>query len=556
MVLLWPVACVMGVPSNLSSVPLAVRILHQDTRRRQGFGVSMKRHRPGEYPADTKVRPIYSTLRESPPTKGLSRANPDAWRAEGLGPSARHTLSGAFGDAFHRIGDLPVPVLVIGCYQVGVAEDSVLVDVEPVEFLLGLDPDTNGRLERGEDGQRRDEDEAARRDDTEGLDAELVEATAVEQTGLADSGEGRGGEQTAGERAPDTAHTVRRYGAERVVDPDLIHVDQGGVHDDAGDEAYHDRSPGRDEGAGRGDGDEGRYSAVATHPDVHVTPVHVAHPHRAEDACRSGQVRRQGDVGDVGDGCHRRARVEAPPTDPEYEDAQDRERHVVARDGHGTAVVVVLTQTGTEEQGACERRHRAGEVDDRRAREVLHSELRQPAAAPDPVSHHRVDQAGEDDGEDYVDRELGPLQHRAPHDGQRNGAEGDLEQELGRERYLRPRESRVDVVYLAGRYRKEPALGADNSVARTEGQRETHGPEQESCDRQVYQYLGDHAPDVLHAGEANLEHREPCLHEKDQARRYDHPHRVHRQREIRRRRTILRERQPGQREHQQQDHSR
>ena len=50
--------------------------------------------------------------------------------------------------------------------------------------------------------------------------------------------------------------------------------------------------------------------------------------------------------------------------------------------------------------------------------EVLHAELGQPASAPDPVSHHRVDQARKDDGKDHVDRELGPLQHRAPHDGQ------------------------------------------------------------------------------------------------------------------------------------------
>ena len=73
------------------------------------------------------------------------------------------------------IGDLPVPVLVIGCDEVGIAEDSVLVDVEAVELLLGLDPDADGRLERREDGERGEEDEAAGRDDAESLDAELVE---------------------------------------------------------------------------------------------------------------------------------------------------------------------------------------------------------------------------------------------------------------------------------------------------------------------------------------------------------------------------------------------
>src|SRR5215203_6207021 len=178
---------------------------------------------------------------------------PDTWR--GVDPKPPHaTLSSTFGDAFQRIWDRPVAVLVIGCDEIGVSEDTVLVNVESVEFLLGLDPDADDRLERGEDDERGDKDEAARCDDAESLNAELVGATAVEQAGFADRGESRGGEQPAGERAPDAAHTVRRYGAERVVDPDLIHVDEGRVHDDAGDEADHDRSPRRDEGAGRGDG--------------------------------------------------------------------------------------------------------------------------------------------------------------------------------------------------------------------------------------------------------------------------------------------------------------
>src|SRR5215208_1633723 len=329
-------------------------------------------------------------------------------------------LCGTFGYTFQRIGDplAAVAVLVIGRDEVRVAKDSVLVDVEAIELLLGLDPNADGSLERREDGERGQEDESPCCDDAESLNTELVEAAAVEQARLADSGEGRGGEQTAGECAPDTAHTVCRYGAERIVDPDLIHVDEGGVHYDAGDEAYHDRDPGRDECAGRGDSDEGRNGAVAAHTDVHVAPVQVAHAHRAEDSGGGGQVRRQGDVGDVRNGRHRRSWVEAPPADPEYEDTEDGERHVVTRDVYGAAVIVVLPETRTEEQSTGERRHRTREVDDRRACEVLHAELGQPATAPDPVSHHRVDQTREDEGEDHVDRELGPLQHRAPHNGQ------------------------------------------------------------------------------------------------------------------------------------------
>ena len=102
-------------------------------------------------------------------------------------------LCGTFGYTFQRIGDplAAVAVLVIGCDEVGVAEDSVLVDVEAIELLLGLDPDADGSLERREDGERGEEDEASCCDDTESLNTELVEAAAVEQARLADSGQGR-----------------------------------------------------------------------------------------------------------------------------------------------------------------------------------------------------------------------------------------------------------------------------------------------------------------------------------------------------------------------------
>ena len=40
-----------------------------------------------------------------------------------------------------------------------------------------------------------------------------------------------------------------------------------------------------------------------------------------------------------------------------------------------------------------------------------------------------------------------------------------------------------------------------------------NSPEQQGGDRQIDQDLRDHATDVLHPREADLEHREPCLHE-------------------------------------------
>src|SRR4028119_1740604 len=68
----------------------------------------------------------------------------------------------------------------------------------------------------------------------------------------------------------------------------------------------------------------------------------------------------------LANGGHRRAGVEAPPANPEDDDAEDRERHVVAGDGLRVSGVVVLADTGAEQERARQRRHSTGEGDDRR----------------------------------------------------------------------------------------------------------------------------------------------------------------------------------------------
>src|SRR5918998_1291511 len=507
MVLLRAVACVMGA-SKLPSVPFWVGSSFQHTEVRPE-GAGAKKHRPG------------------------SRAPAGARNL---------SLSGALRGAPHRLRRPPVPVavLVIRGDEVGVTEDPVLVDIQAVELLVGLDPDADGGLEGREDRERGEEDEPAAGDDAEGLDAELVKAAAVEEAGLADRGQGRGREEAAGERAPDAAHAVRGDGAERVVHPDPVDEHERRVHDYARYKADDYGGPGCYEGAGGGDGDECRDGAVAAHADVDVLAVHVAHGHGAEDAGGSREGGGERDVGDLGACRHRGAGVEAVPADPKDQDAENRQRHVVAGDVDRTALVVVLAEPGAEEQGTGERGHGAREVDDRRAGEVLHAELGEPAAAPDPVPDQRGEQARENHGEDHVDGELRPLEHGAPHDGEGDGAEGYLEEELGRERDLRPGEPCVDLVYLPGGNREEPALRPEDGVAGAERDGEAYGPEQEGRDREVDQYLCDHATDVLHAGEPDLQHREPGLHKQHQHRRDDHPHRVHRQRQVGRRGRVLR----------------
>src|ERR671916_645622 len=85
---------------------------------------------------------------------------------------------------------------------------------------------------------------------------------------------------------------------------------------------------------------------------------------------------------------------EAPMTPP----AAPGERHRVAGDRPRLAAGAVLAPARAEQQQRGERAGGADEVDDRRAGEVLDAaaDLREEAAAEDPVRAERVDQRGED----------------------------------------------------------------------------------------------------------------------------------------------------------------
>ena len=101
----------------------------------------------------------------------------------------------------------------------------------------------------------------------------------------------------------------------------------------------------------------------------------------------------------------------------------------------GLAVLAVLAVARAEQQQRGERAGRADQVDHGRAGEVLHAEVGlQPAAAEDPVADDRVDQRAEDDRVDQVGAELDALERRAPDDRERDRAEHELEEELGRHR--------------------------------------------------------------------------------------------------------------------------
>ena len=105
--------------------------------------------------------------------------------------------------------------------------------------------------------------------------------------------------------------------------------------------------------------------------------------HRAEHAGGGAEVRDDGDLGEaVADRAERRARVEAEPAEPQDQHRQADQRHVVAGDDVRLAVGAVLAEARPEQQQRRERAGRADQVDDRRAGEVLHAEVRRSQPPP------------------------------------------------------------------------------------------------------------------------------------------------------------------------------
>ncbi len=277
-------------------------------------------------------------------------------------------------------------------------------------------------------------------------------------------------------------------------------------HDDAGHEADHHRRPGDHVARPGGDRNERRDRAVAGHADVDRLGPPVRGGDRGNHAARRGQVGDDQDLGEAAvDGVERRARVEPEPAQPQDEDAQAEQRHVVAGDRSRLALHRVFAAPWAEVQHGRQRAGGTDEVHRGRAGEVLHADVGlQPAAAEDPAGGDRIDHRREDHGVDDVDAELDPLERRAPDDRQRDRAEDELEPELGLDRGVREAHDRERRQRIAVVAQEEPVRPDDVAEAPAEGKGETDRPVHDRSDREVGQDLGDNRSGVLAAGEPDL----------------------------------------------------
>jgi hypothetical protein len=169
-----------------------------------------------------------------------------------------------------------------------------------------------------------------------------------------------------------------------------------------------------------------------------------------------------------------------------------------------------LPEAGPEDDGAHQGRPASGGVHDGGAGEVRERvlQLGQPAAAPGPAQHDRVDDRRDGDGVDEVALELRALRHGPGHDRGRGRGERGLEEELGRDVEALGADA-VDAVDAEA----APAEPAAEQLAVAVGDRVADQEERQDAGGGVHEVLHHDVADVLGPRHAGLEQREADLHE-------------------------------------------
>ena len=211
------------------------------------------------------------------------------------------------------------------------------------------------------------------------------------------------------------------------------------------------------------------------------------------------------------------AGVESEPAEPEQARAEQRERHVVRQDRLPREILPRSDHDRRDERG------NAGvHVHDRAACEIERAQLRQPAAAPDPVGDRTVDDDRPQGDEQRVGGEAHPLDDGARDERGRDDRERPL---VGHEEHLRDQRggalgSETDVA------QERLRQIADVIVAGREGERE-HDERPGHADEAQRDVAHHHRVErILRADEAAVEEPECRRHQQHERRRDEHPRRV------------------------------
>ena len=180
----------------------------------------------------------------------------------------------------------------------------------------------------------------------------------------------------------------------------------------------------------------------------------------------------------------------------------------MAGDGPGLAVLAVFADAGAQDGRAHGGGDAAHHMHRGAAGKIMEAQVRQPAAAPDPVAGDGVDDEGNEGAVYTVGLEVGALGHGAGNDSGGCGAEDGLED------HIAPHRQRTEIVIAPDQGIK----AADEGSRAAEHDAEAHQPVDGRADAEVHQVLHQDVAGVFGPGQTRFTQGKARLHEKHHGR--------------------------------------
>ena len=198
------------------------------------------------------------------------------------------------------------------------------------------------------------------------------------------------------------------------------------------------------------------------------------------------------------------------------------------RDSPAASVLRIFADTRTERHGSDQSKHTTHAVHDGRACEVVErvaehrhhpgtfTAVAQPAAAPGPVTLHRIDNQRDERTINQIHREFRPLRHRTAHDRGTRGTEHRLENKESLHGQAAFIETEITPVWRTDKSR---------AVA-SEHESESDEKEQERTEHEINKVLHQYIRRVFTSCESCLTQGEPWLHPENQHGSQQHPYSI------------------------------
>ena len=291
----------------------------------------------------------------------------------------------------------------------------------------------------------------------------------------------------------------------------------GEVADAAADEADQDSRHRLDKAGCRRDGDKARDAAGRCAEHRRLAAAHPLKEHPADRRGRCRALRSDEGICCEAVRAERRARIETEPAEPEKRRAEHRHRQIVRQHGR-LAIALALANQHAEREARDTREN----VDDEAASEVERAELREEAAAPDPMCHRVVDQDRPEQDEQRERAELHALGKRSRDERRRDDGEHALERD---EREFRNRAALEHVEADIGK--PEFLEAADEAThIRAERHRVAENHPLHRNHRHDEEALHDGREHILAADHAAVEEPEAGGHDEYQGRADEDPGRI------------------------------